>query len=383
MEIREMDIFQLETRMSELTAELEKEDANLDEIRGQMDAIEERKAQLETEAKEAEELRAAAAKEVNTVKSFEEKEERAMTNMEMRNTNEYINAFAEYIKSGNDAECRALLTENVPSGTVPVPELVYDEFKTAWENDGIMSRVRKTYMKGNVKIGFEIDADGAVVHTEGSGAVTEEDLDLGIVTLVPATIKKWISVSDEAMAMSGEAFLRYVYAELAHQIAKKAADVLVAKLAASPETSTATAPAVAQIVEATPGVGTVAKALGALSDQAARPTVMMNKLTWSVFKAAQYANGYGVDPFEGLDVVFNNTIPAYADVDEGEAYMYVGDLDYGAMANFPNGEDIKITIDELTLATSDLVRIIGRMFAGIGVVAPNAFVAVLKEAASA
>lgn len=57
MEIREMDIFQLETRMGELTEELEKEDANLEEIRSEMDAIEERKAQLETEAKAAEELR--------------------------------------------------------------------------------------------------------------------------------------------------------------------------------------------------------------------------------------------------------------------------------------------------------------------------------------
>lgn len=380
MEIREMDIFQLETRMSELTAELEKDDVNLEEIRSEMDAIEERKAQLETEAKQAEEARAKAAEEINTIKTFEEKEDRTMTNMEIRNTPEYINAFAEYVKNGSDTECRALLTENVSSGTVPVPELVYDEFKTAWENDGIMSRVRKSFMKGNVKIGFEIDADGAVVHTEGAAAVTEEDLDLGIVTLVPATIKKWISVSDEALALSGEAFLRYVYAELAHQIAKKAADVLIAKIAASPETSSATAPAVAQIVEATPGVGTVAKAMSALSDQAARPVVMMNKLTWGVFKAAQYANGYGVDPFEGLDVVFNNTIPAYADVEDGEAYMYVGDLDYGALANFPNGEEINIKLDDLTLATADLVRIIGRMFVGIGVVAPNAFTAVLKAA---
>ena len=62
--------------------------------------------------------------------------------------------------------------------------------------------------------------------------------------------------------------------------------------------------------------------------------------------------------------------------------MYVGDLDYGAMANFPNGEEINIKLDDLTLATADLVRIIGRMFAGIGVVAPNAFTAVLKTAAS-
>ena len=52
--------------------------------------------------------------------------------MEIRNSKEYINAYAEYIKTGDDRECRALLTENVGTGTVPVPEIVYDIVKTAW-----------------------------------------------------------------------------------------------------------------------------------------------------------------------------------------------------------------------------------------------------------
>lgn len=125
-------------------------------------------------------------------------------------------------------------------------------------------------------------------------------------------------------------------------------------------------------------MGTVAKAIANLSDDAANPTIIMNKLTWSTFKGIQYANGYGADPFEGLDVVFNDKIKAYSAASTGDTYMIVGDLDQGALANFPNGEEIQFKFDEMTLATSDLVRVIGRMPVAVGVVAPNAFVKVQK-----
>lgn len=104
----------------------------------------------------------------------------------------------------------------------------------------------------------------------------------------------------------------------------------------------------------------------------------MNKATWAKFKAAQYANGYNVDPFEGLDVEFNNSIASFDAATTGVTWMIVGDLDQGALMNLPNGEDITFKFDDMTLATSDLVRVIGRMFVAEKVVAPNAFVKVTK-----
>jgi HK97 family phage major capsid protein len=130
---------------------------------------------------------------------------------EYRNTKEYIDAFAEYVKTGNDAECRALLTENVGTGTVVVPEFVETKVMTAWENDEIMNRVRKTFIKGNLKVNFEISGTDAVVHVEGSGEVDPETLTLGMVKIVPQNIKKWIPISDEVYAMGGEEFLDYIY----------------------------------------------------------------------------------------------------------------------------------------------------------------------------
>ena len=379
MELKEMSIDQLVEQRKALSESIDAEDANLDQIEADIKAInaelEERKA---VEAQKAE-IRAAVAEGAGEVIKTIEPEEREtkMENIEVRNTPAYIDAYADYIKSGNDAECRALLTENV-SGTVPVPELVYDIVKNAWEKEGIMSRVRKSYLKGNLKVGFEISSTGAVIHTEGGDPVAEETLVLGIVELVPQSIKKWISVSDEAYDLRGEAFLRYIYDELAYQIAHKAADELIAKIIACGTASTTTCPGVPVYTSTVASVGLVAQAMSQLSDQAANPTIVMNKASWGAFKAAQAANGYLYDPFEGLPVAFNNSLPALGTAATGNTWMIVGDFEQGALANFPNGDGISFKFDEMTLATNDLIRVIGREFVGLGVVAPNAFVKVKK-----
>lgn len=296
-----------------------------------------------------------------------------MSNLEVRKSHEYNMAFAEYIKTGNDAECRALLTENV-SGTVPVAEYAENRVRTAWDREGIMSRVRKTYLKGNLKIGFEISADGAYVHTEAANtATTEESLVLGVVNLIPASIKKWISISDEVYDMKGEEFLDYIYDELTYRIAKKAADQLIAKIEACGTASTTDKPAVPVVTATTVTVGLVAQALAQLSDEAANPVVIMNKQTWGAFKAAEAANGYGYDPFEGLPVLFNDTIAAFSAATTGVTYAIVGDLGVGAQANYPNGAEIDIKFDDKTKMEYDLVRILGRQYVGLGVVAPKAF----------
>ena len=355
------DTEELETRSNEL----------LEERQNVLAEIEKAEAAIEEEKRAMDEVIAK-----QNIEVIEKREETKMTDMEIRNSKNYIDAYAEFIKTGEDAECRALLTEN-GSGTIPAPELVYDIVKTAWERDGITSRVRTAYVKGNLKVGFEISATGATIHTEGQ-QVSEETLVLGTVELVPKSIKKWISISDEALDLRGEAFLRYIYDELTYQIAKKAADELITQIKACGTASTTTQVGVPVLTASSVGVGTIAAAMALLSDEAANPVVIMNKATWGTFKAAQYAGNFDTDPFEGLPVVFNNTLTAASAATTGVPYAIVGDLDQGALFNFPNGEGIDFKVDEMTLADYDLVRIIGREFVGIGVVAPNAFVKIVK-----
>lgn len=378
-EIMMLDAEQIDARSAELASEIEIAETNeaMDAIQSEMEAIEERRAQIRLEVEQRKADMAAVIKGQGDVIE-EVKDERKVTTMEVRNTPEYINAYAEYIKSGNDMECRTLLTENVSGGTVAVPDFVYDIVKTAWEKEGIMSLVRKSYLKGNLKVQFEISGTDAVIHTEGAAAVSEETLVLGIVTLVPQSIKKWISISDEVYDLRGEAFLRYIYDELAYRIAKKAADQVIAKIEACGTVSTTTCPGVPKLAVATPALGTVAAAMALLSDEAANPVIMMNKATWGKFKEVEYAGSFPVDPFEGLPVVFNNTIKAFSAATTGESYAIVGDLGHGALANFPNGEGIDFKFDELSRKKEDLIEVLGREYVGIGIVAPGAFVKITK-----
>lgn len=385
MNLKEMQIEELEARRMELLESIDTPEVDslekIEEIRSEIEAVDaelEERKQIAAEKAEVRKIVADGAGDVVEEIEAEKREETKMTNAEIRNSEAYINAYAEYIKSENDAECRALLTENVGSGTVPVPEFVYDIVKTAWDREEIMRRVRKVSLKGNLKVGFEISGDGAIVHTEGGAAIDPENLVLSVVELKPVSIKKCIQISDEVYDMRGEAFLRYIYDELTYRIAKAAAGLLIANIGSCGTVSTTGLPAVPKVVSTQITLGLIASAIAQLSDEAANPTIMMNKLTYAAFKAAQYAASYPVDPFEGFDVVFNSDITAFSAATTGVTYAIVGDLDHGALANLPNGEGIDFKFDDMSLKKQDLIEILGREYVGIGVVAPNAFVKITK-----
>lgn len=361
------------------------EEVDVEAIRSELDSLEaeERKIneEIELAQRKADEEADQRKKDAELIKEnkVEVKEiELKESKMEVRNTKEYIDAYAEYVKTGKDAECRALLTENATNGTVPVPEFVYDIVKTAWEREGIMALVRKSYFKGNLKVGFEISGTDAIIHTEGGAAIDPETLVLGTVDIIAQNVKKAIQISREVYKLRGEEFLRYIYDELSYKIAKKTADNLVAKIIAAGTVSTTTSVGVAVMTASTASQGTVASAMALLSDEAANPVLIMNKQTWGSFKAVQYAGNFNVDPFENLPVLYNNTMKAYSAASTGDTYVIVGDLGEGALANFPDGDDIDFLFDELTYKKSDLIEIMGERMVGVELVAPGAFVKVVK-----
>lgn len=383
-EIMALDMEQVEARCSEIKALIENKDesADFEALSAELDSLKERKDALVKEQRKADMEAVIAEVDTKEIEIPKEEERHMATLAEVRASSEYIDAFAQYIKSGDDSECRKLITD-MASGVVPVPTFVEDEIRTAWAENKILSRVKKAYIKGILKVGFEISADGAVVHTEGADAPSEEKLVLGIVELKPASIKKWITISDEVVDMKGEAFLRYIYDELTYQIAKKAEDELIAKIKACGTVSTNT-PATNVAVPVVVNTGTLsafAEAMAQLSDRASNPVIIMNKASFATFKALQYNANYAVDPFEGMEVLFNDTIAAFSAATTGVPYAIVGDLGVGALANFPEGDGVSIKYDDLSLAEADLVKIVGREYIGMGVVAPNAFCKIVKELA--
>lgn len=375
-----MTIEEINERKNAIVGELDNEGADLDALESEM-----RSLNAEIEARKAEEaqkaeIRSAIANgsvgEVVVEEKIVEEKRSMKTNEEIRASKEYVDAFARYLVSEDATEVRSLLSENATGGSVPVPALVDEIVRTAWENNDILARVRRTEIRGNLKVAFERVATAAGVHTEGADAPAEETLKLGIVTMVPASIKKWIRISDEAVAMGGEALVRYVYEEVTYQIVKKLADLVVNDIITAPTSATSVAACVAQITSA-PTVTAIATAFANLSDEATDPVVIMNKLTYANFKSAAAAAGFAMDPFEGLPVLFNNSLKAYSAASSNEVYAIVGDLN-GESVNYPEGDGIAIKYDDLSEAEADLVKIVGRQYAAHAVTACGRFCNIKK-----
>lgn len=349
----------------------------LDALEQELNAI---NAELETRKAAFEKrqniLKAVAGGAGETVEEIkEERKENPMTIKEIRKSHEYVEAFVNYIKTGKDDECRALLSTNATAATgyVPVPEYVEERVRTAWQRLGLMDLVRKTYAKGNLKVAFELSASDAAIHAEGAAAISEETLTFGVTELKAESIKKMLRLSDEVLDLKAEEFLDYVYDEITYRIALKAQKELIAKIVACTTSASSTSVSVAEVDDGAPTLGIVAECIGNLSDEAVDPVLVMNKGTWAQFKAAQYAAHYAVDPFEGRPVHFDNSLPAYSSTATTGTWLIVGDFNVGAQANFPNGDDIRIKVDDVSQADQDLVRFIGRQFVGLGLVADKAF----------
>ena len=368
-EIRELGIEELETRAAQIAEETRTADAEtIEALNTELDAIEERKKvvldEIENRKKDAEAVINGSGVPVK------EKEVRTMTDKEIRSTKKYIDAYVDYIKGKNDGtECRALLTENADttglenvSGPVPVPTYLENRIQTAWENDEIMSRVSKTFLKGNVKVGVEMSATGATWHDEGDEAPAEEVLTLAIVNLVPETIKKWITASTEVMDLNGEMFLDYLYDEITYQIVKATAGKVLELVSEAP-TSGTTAPTVANMTVETPALGDIIQAIGMLSSSARNICFIANNSVIAQYKALALAANYAADIFDGATVV-------RADLDSDVAI--VGDLS-AIRANYPNGDEVKFVFDEYSLAEQDLVKIVGRQYVGLGLIRDKAF----------
>lgn len=379
-EIMALDMEGIEERRAQIREEIKAagDDAALDAIEAEKAIIEERIAAIkaETEQRKADMAAVLAGK----GKTRENMEEKKMNFKEFRNSKEYIDAYAEYIKKGNDREIRLLISQNagesVEGNRIPVPTYLEDRIATAWESDPILSRVRRTYYQGNLEQPFEVSATDANVHEEADDAPQEEQLVIGTVVIVPEFIKKWITMTDTVLKMKGQVFLDYIYDEITHKITLEAARQGVADIVDAPASTSATEIGV-PVVTGAPSVTIIPKAAANLSSEAGTPVVIMNRLTEIEFLNAQVAGSFAVDPFAGLEKLYTSALPAYSAAASGAPYAIVGNL-YGLQFNFPDGDDVEIIYDPYTMAERNRVKVVGRYFASHGVTSLGHFVKIAK-----
>lgn len=370
-------IEEIQQRRAQIKLEMEKEDADLDALEKEIRELNEAEAELRNKAKADAERRRLIAEGLGNTHETHEGEQERRTLDDIRNSAEYVDAYADYIRTGNERECRSLLTTNAPSnGTIPVPEFLQSMIETAWERDDILSRVSKSYIKGNLKIPFELSATDAVVHPEGSAAPAEEELTFGLVSLVPETIKKWVSFSDEVQAMKGEEFLRYIFDELTYRVTKKLSEKVQDDIINAGVTNTATAIGVPKVSMA-PAITTIPTAVANLHEDARGVVVIMNRLTEVDFLAAHAAGNFAIDPFAGLPRVYSSHLPAYSAATSGDVYAIVGDLT-GERVNFPEGDGMVLKYDDVTRKKEDIIEVLGRQYAGHAITKLGRFVNVTK-----
>ena len=358
MLIKDMSLEDIAERRAEIEAELDNPEADVDALSAEVDELEARSKALKADAETRKATKEKVANMVTEPIDSTESRKEESKNMEKEKRAELIDALAEMIKGRATPEQRALLTTQVSGGTVRVSEIVDDFIWTDWDKSPILSRIRKSYVQGKYTVGYEASATGAVKHTEGDEtAPAEEVLTLGYVEFIAQYFKKWIKVSDTVLALKGEAFMRYLMDEFGHQLAKALEDATVAEIAASTLSAKVTNP-----IDNT----AVMAAFAQLSDEAANPVVIISKANYAAIMNARATTGAKIeDPFNGFEVLFNNTVTG----------MLVGDLD-GVVANFPEGEDFKFIVDETSLAEHDLVKIVGKVLADIHLVRPNGFAVV-------
>lgn len=362
-EINVLGFEDLEKRSAEIAEETKEADAEkLEELNKELDSIESRKKVLTIEVEETRKKAEEVANGHGEV--IEERKDNTMTNEEVRNSSEYIDAYAKYVKTGNDKECRTLLSTNATNGVVPVPDFVAGIVAKALEGSEILRRVRRMEAAGNVKVGFEYGAPAAVAHKEGGDPISEENLLLGVVTLVPQTWKKYVQISDEALdSMNGPAYLQYIYEEVTRGIIQAREDAVVEAILAAPAVATATEPAVPEGTATTPALADFVNARALLSSAARDLVIICTPTDYAAYRALQLGASYAADPFDGLTVLFNDkaTTPI------------IGDLS-GVMENCPKGESVQFKYDDTTLMASDVVKVLGRMPSAIAVVG-NKFLA--------
>ena len=370
---------EIETRKAAILSEMEQEGADLEALKKEMDELRENAQQIREAAAKAEETRKAIASGAAGINVGEthKAETTAKSVDEIRASKEYTDAYARYIQSEDDRELRALLGMNAPAnGQVPVPALVDPIIKTAWENDTILSRVNKTSFKGNLQSAFERAADPAYEHLEGTTAITEEDLTLGVVELKPKNIKKFIRVSDEVIATGGEALVSYVYRELTYRVLKLLKEKCIADIANASTSHSSSAVGIPKI-EGSPDLTVVVEAEAELSDEAENVVVIINRKTSATFNSARVAGNFAVDPYDGLPVLYTSALPAYSTASANAVWMSVGDL-AGEHVNYPEGEGVITKYDDISEAEADMVKIHGRQYAAHGVDKPGMFCNVKK-----
>ena len=394
------------------SADTDKRDELLEEVEAlteEADKIDEEVKDLEEQRStlKAQEERMSLAKSLSKTSIEERKDQIKVENTNVLSTHEYAQMYADMIRGKVDEkEVRSfiemrddekVLGLSTATTNVPIPTIMQGYVETAWAKYGKFSRiVGESFEPAYLKIPVETAADGAVWHTESGDPPTEESITLGQILLAPKTIKKWISLTTELLAMAAEDFLRYVADELVYRIILALDEAIINRTDLNSEGVIGiVGNALTENVNADLDFNVINSAVAELVvfDDL---TIAMNPKTFftnfmgltdqvgnPIFRVVHDNENRPAYYLSGYRVEFTQALPAYDEASNGEAYAVVGNFSRGYRLNYPQGRNVITITDPYTKAPEDLVRMIGRLYVAGNVVKPKHFAALLKGSASA
>lgn len=353
------------------------------EIREMDNQIKELEATKETF--EEQEQRMSLMNNVSTEKVEERKAVEVKSN-NIADSRDYKEALEHFYKTG---EKRAILTTQA---NVPIPTVMQREIEVAWKEYGdLVNLCDVVSIRGILAVTLELTATGAVWHAEGEERPTEESITFGQILLNPMFIKKWISLSDEVILLTGDDFLRYIAREMTYRILLELNSAIINRTDANNKgvigiVGNTYATAVTALLDFnTPNVALAQLRTWRNIHVAMNPATFFNNVLgltdlqgMPIYKVMQDNEGRPRYYYAGLPVVFTDALPAY-DATSNAVYMVVGNFD-GYKLNLPYGRTPDLLRDVITSAREDMEIFVGKLPAA-GNVTKQGYFATVKAVA--
>lgn len=230
-------ITEIETRMQEIRAAIELDDANLDDLQKEATELRSEREAIKEEVQKRNELRAAVANDtevvrvisvLDTQKEHKSMEFQNMTAQEVRATEEYRSAFLKMLQGKSLAEVEKRAYEMASADVAGViPTATQNQiFNKLVESAPLLGEITLLQVPGNVTFAVEGTNTAAALHGENVLAEPAGDT-LGSVSLAGFEIIKVLRISATVQAMAIGAFEGWLTDYLAEGISRKIGGLLV------------------------------------------------------------------------------------------------------------------------------------------------------------
>ena len=222
-------LHEIETRISEIALEIEKDGADLDALEEEVRSLKEERKQIKEAAEKRNSLKNEIAKGEKGIvmHTFGEKNEERTFGVE---TVEYRDAWLKRLqgKELSAVEQRAYTVANGAIATMTANSIM----SVVRDHAPLLERMTVVYSPSNISYYVEGTSADAIDHTENSAITAAADT-LTKVNLVPSEIVKLVQISEAAKVMSVGAFETWLARTLGEAIARKINAKIIAAIGAA------------------------------------------------------------------------------------------------------------------------------------------------------